>query len=98
MKNHAEAIVEALIQQSPIPKPYRKYRFRLYDRILLRILRETSQYGKEIFDRLLSKAPQALVLKFLDEQTTLFDEAKLFATLPKRLFLKNLWLELKWKK
>jgi lycopene beta-cyclase len=90
MRNHAKKIVEALRSNQPIPTTYRKYRFRLYDRILLYILEHQPGMGKHIFSCLFKKVPHAIILKFLDEETCFLEELHIFNALPKRLFLSSL--------
>ncbi len=87
-KEHAEKIVQALVNNSPIPTTYRKWRFRFYDRLLLDVLKRFPGRGKDIFSRLFERVPHALVLKFLDEQTNFIEEWRIFKVLPKGLFLK----------
>ncbi|TAF95087.1 MAG: hypothetical protein EAZ32_13880 [Cytophagia bacterium] len=57
-------------------------RFRFYDNLLLGILAESPQRGKEIFEALFSKMSIPTILKFLDEDTTLAEEMLIFSKLP----------------
>lgn len=90
MRQHAQAIAQALRAQRPIPKVYRQQRHRLYDALLLQILAEQPEQGKPIFERLLRRQPIARVFRFLDERTSLAEEARLFSVLPIALFLRAL--------
>lgn len=67
-----------------------KGRFRFYDRLLLGILTEEPSKGSLIFSRLFQKTPIQTVLRFLDEETSLWEEIKLFAQLPYVPFLKQI--------
>lgn len=87
-KAHAENIADALLNDKPIPTTYRKWRFRFYDRLLLDILQRFPEKGKDIFNKLFDNLPHALVLKFLDEQTNILEECRIFKVLPKGVFLR----------
>ncbi len=69
-----------------------KRRFKFYDSLLLIILFFWPSKGKSIFSKLFSKVPVKTIFTFLDEQTTLKDEIKIFSALPILLFLKALFL------
>ena len=69
-----------------------KRRFKFYDSLLLIILFFWPSKGKSIFSELFSRVPIKRIFSFLDEQTTLMDEIKIFSTLPILLFLKALFL------
>lgn len=90
VKQHAERIAQALKNNQALPTSYRKTRFRLYDRLLLDILQRHPNRGKEIFSCLFNKTPFPLVLKFLDEKTTIWEEIRIFTSLPKKIFLQAL--------
>jgi len=65
-----------------------KLRFAFYDRLLLKILLENPEKGKEIFEILFSKVKTARVLNFLQERTTFLEDILLFSKLPKMIFIK----------
>jgi lycopene beta-cyclase len=87
MFHHAERLAESLkrnikpavIDESP--------RFRFYDRLLLLILTKKPSQGKLIFESLFKKNETKNVLKFLDEKTSLFEDVRIFLTLPIKPFL-----------
>lgn len=62
-------------------------RFAFYDRLLLKILDESPEYGKVIFETLFKKIPIVKVLRFLGEKTSLSEEIIIFSKLPKRIFI-----------
>jgi len=70
-----------------------KARFKFYDRLLLMILLHWPSNGKKIFSRLFSKHSSTSIFLFLDEKTTLFEEIKIFLSLPIKPFLKALSLD-----
>jgi lycopene beta-cyclase len=69
-----------------------KRRFKFYDSLLLIILFFWPSKGKTIFSKLFYKVPIKRIFTFLDEQTTLKDEIKIFSALPILPFLKALFL------
>lgn len=69
-------------------------RFAFYDSLLLWIIRNHPQAGKGIFTRLFQQTKINLVLRFLDQQTTIWEEMNIFARLPIPIFLKALFTKL----
>ena len=64
-------------------------RFRFYDRLLILILALWPHQGKPIFQRLFQVRDTAYILKFLDEKTSLWEDAKMFCKLPVFIFLRS---------
>ncbi len=79
----------ALPLQIP-PQKNKPKRFAFYDSILLTILGSKPEKGKSIFLALFQKNETNLVLKFLDEKTTIWEEVLLFSRLPLVPFLSAL--------
>jgi lycopene beta-cyclase len=71
---------------SPLPGPSRRYRFA--DRTLLNILHHHPERGRPIFERLFRSTPIDDVLSFLDEDTTLAEDARMVSRLPWLPFLR----------
>ena len=67
-----------------------KGRFAFYDALLLIILHLWPNYGRIIFTQLFSKVETKLILKFLDEKTTILEDIQIFSRLPVGIFLKSL--------
>jgi lycopene beta-cyclase len=67
-----------------------KGRFAFYDALLLIILHLWPNYGRVIFTQLFSKVETKLILKFLDEKTTILEDVKIFSRLPIGIFLRSL--------
>lgn len=65
-------------------------RFTFYDALFVRTLFVQNALGKKIFSSLFQKVSPSLVLKFLDEKTTWFEEVKVILACPKFPFLKSL--------
>lgn len=71
------------------PRPHK--RFDLYDRLLLRIIRDEPQHVSHILWTLFKRNSVEVILRFLDEQTTLREEVRLFWSLPWNPFLRALF-------
>jgi lycopene beta-cyclase len=67
-----------------------KNRFWWYDLLLLDILSKNNEKGSEIFEKLFSQRETSLILKFLDEQTTFWEDLQVIRACPKKPFLKAL--------
>jgi lycopene beta-cyclase len=63
-------------------------RFRLYDRLLILILALWPEKGRPIFQRLFAVKKTSYVLRFLDEKTSIWEDASMFYKLPIGVFLK----------
>ncbi len=73
-----------------------KGRFRFYDRLLLGILTDEPLKGSVIFEHLFKKMPMTTIFRFLDEETNLWEEVKLFSKLPFVPFLKQIYRQWTW--
>jgi lycopene beta-cyclase len=70
---------------------HKKSRFWFYDLLLLDILYRHNELGSPIFSSLFKKGNPALVFKFLDEETSLFEDVKVILKCPKMPFIKALF-------
>ncbi len=96
MRNRAKVIAQGCISGNF--QPFRQSaRFKFYDQLLLTILKEEPQRGKEVFTSLLYGTPPQKVFKFLSEKTSIFEDLHVFSSLPVTLFLKHL-VKLNWNK
>ena len=84
-------LVEALKEPDfDFRKLYSKNRFLWYDAILLEVLHKQNELGSALFTTLFSRNEVSSIFKFLDEETTLWEELKIINSLPKLPFLKAL--------
>lgn len=90
MIKHSEAISQAISNNSKIEIIERSPRFQLYDRLLLKIIEKNHDTATSIFETLFQKNPLALILKFLDEKTSIWEDIQIFKTLPFLTFMKAL--------
>ena len=65
-------------------------RFKFYDRLLLCIIREDPERAVAIFKQLFKRQSITEILTFLDEDSTLLDEVKIFLQLPWWPFIKRI--------
>lgn len=91
IQRQTRALARQLIRQG---EPHRiksgRPRFRFYDTLLLHILERYGEQAAPVFSRLFRHNPMGRVLTFLNEQSTWWQEARIFAFLPKRPFLRAL--------
>jgi lycopene beta-cyclase len=92
MQEDAQMIVQQLEQAgTPFYQEKSKARFRFYDTLLLHILKYYPEEAPGIFEQLFRSNKASSVLSFLDERTTLWQEAQMFLKLPWKPFLRSLW-------
>ncbi|MBN1923081.1 MAG: Lycopene cyclase [Anaerolineae bacterium] len=91
----SHAIARSLIAHGhpfDIPVPPRRYR--LFDSMLLQILYRRGDLAERVFADLFSKNPLDRLLRFLDEEGSLWENLRLMATVPPLPFM-SAWLRLK---
>lgn len=88
MAQDALQLAECIRNQKKFQRNPSNSRFKFYDRLLLKILEKTPEHGKTIFEQLFNRVPLKEVLRFLNEQTNLSNEIKIFSVLPKPVFIK----------
>ncbi len=71
-------------------KPGQK-RFTFYDKLLLKIILEKPEEAVTIFGMLFKKIPIPMILKFLYEETNLYEETLIFKNLPAIPFIKRIF-------
>lgn len=70
---------------------HQKKRFWFYDLLLLDILYKHNHLGSTIFESLFKNRKPQLILKFLGEETSVWEDLQIIWACPKRPFLKALW-------
>ena len=66
-------------------------RFRFYDSLLLDILKNKNEMGEDLFTSMFGKNSATQIFKFLDEETSLSEEIKIFWSFRSGPFLWALW-------
>jgi len=70
---------------------HQKNRFWFYDLLLLDILDKHNEKGATIFSSLFQKGKASLIFKFLDEETSVWEDLQVIWKCPKGLFIKALF-------
>ncbi len=87
-------LVEYLKSGEPLSGFYQKNRFLFYDMLLLDILFEHNHYGHKIFESMFKKRKASLILKFLENETNIWEELQI-VTAPRPLpFIRALFKRL----
>ncbi len=73
----------------------KKNKFWYYDLLLLDILHRNNAKGHLIFESLFKNRKPGLILKFLDEETSFWEDLTIIAACPKKEFIKALFIRLK---
>ncbi|MFD2100398.1 lycopene cyclase family protein [Flagellimonas iocasae] len=84
-------LVNHLKQGKPLTQFYKRSRYRFYDMLLLDILYKDNHLGQSIFESLFQKRKASLILKFLGNESNLWDELKIVSAPKPKPFLKALW-------
>lgn len=86
----SKQLADFLLTENDLTKFHKTTRFAFYDLLLLDILDKRNQAGSKIFSSLFKSGNPALILKFLDEETSLAEDLKVILKCPKALFLSAL--------
>jgi lycopene beta-cyclase len=62
-------------------------KFHLYDSVLLNVLYKRKMNGDEIFALIFQKNPPERILRFLDNESTLWEDLQIMQSVPTRIFL-----------
>lgn len=90
IQKQSQQIVDCLIQGKSLRTiASAPRRFRFYDNTLLHILYHKKLSGKKVFTDLFKKNPSPLVLKFLDNETSIKEEISIISSLPTWPFLRS---------
>ena len=66
----------------------KKRKFWYYDLLLLDILFKNNGRGQYIFETLFKNRPPQLIFKFLDEETSFWEDLKIISGCPKKEFIR----------
>jgi lycopene beta-cyclase len=92
IQSHCRKIVAALEQNQAPPVSNRSpYRFRVYDMMLLYLLEAEPEVCKKIFHDLFKRNKFDTILQFLEEDTRIWQEISIFASLPYIPFFKAIY-------
>lgn len=86
----SKKLVQFLQRESDFTKFHKINKFWFYDLLLIDILYHTNQHGSTIFSSMFKTGKAALIFKFLDEETTFWEDLQVIWMCPKGLFIKAL--------
>jgi lycopene beta-cyclase len=86
----SKKLVRFLKTESDFTKFHKINKFWFYDLLLIDILYQTNQYGSSIFSSLFKTGKAPLIFKFLDEETSFWEDLQVIWMCPKSLFIKAL--------
>lgn len=87
-KQCTQIVANLAAQRNPLAKQrhsFNKYKF--YDSIFLKVLTEKKIPARSVFHALFSKLPASIILAFLDEESTLWEDIRLMYVLDKKIFI-----------
>lgn len=90
IQKRTESVVQSLMkEENPAPSnSFSTKKFQLYDSVLLNVLHHKKLNGDKIFAAIFSKNPPARVLRFLDNESSLWDDLHIMNSVPTNIFLK----------
>ena len=83
-------LVRFLQTKNDFTKFHKINKFWFYDLLLIDILYQTNQYGSTIFSSMFKTGKASLIFKFLDEETSIWEDLQVIWMCPKGLFIKAL--------
>jgi lycopene beta-cyclase len=84
----SKALVAFLSKETDLRKFHKTNKFWFYDLLLLDILDKKNELGSSIFSALFKKGNPSLIFKFLDEETSVWEDLQVIWKCPKMLFIK----------
>ena len=87
----SKALVQFLSKETDLTKFHKTDKFWLYDLLLLDILDQKNHLGSTIFSAMFEKGNTTVILKFLDEETSFWEDLQVIWKCPKMLFIKALF-------
>ena len=87
----SKQLVKFLETESDFTKFHKKDKFWFYDLLFIDVLYKDNSIGSEVFSGLFEKGKSGLILKFLDEETSLLEDLRVILKCPKIPFMKALF-------
>ena len=87
----AKQLISFLEDNSDFRKFQKRDKFWFYDLLLLDILDKKNHLGSTIFSSMFQKGNATVIFKFLDEETSFFEDLQVIWKCPKGLFIKALF-------
>jgi lycopene beta-cyclase len=87
----SKALVQFIKSESDFTKFHKKDKFWFYDLLLLDILSSKNELGSKIFSSMFKKGNSTVIFKFLDEETSIWEDLQVIWKCPKMIFVKALF-------
>lgn len=87
----SKALVQFLSKENDLTKFHKTDKFWFYDLLLLDILDQKNHLGSTIFSAMFDKGNVTVIFKFLDEETSFWEDLQVIWRCPKMLFIKALF-------
>jgi lycopene beta-cyclase len=87
----AKALVHFLSVENDFRKFHKRDKFWFYDLLFLDVLYRRNDLGSTVFGALFKSGNPKLIFKFLDEETSYWEDLQVILKCPKSLFIKALW-------
>ncbi len=87
----SKALVQFLKSESDFTKFHKKDKFWFYDLLLLDILGSKNELGSKIFSSMFKSGNSTVIFKFLDEETSIWEDLQVIWKCPKMMFVKALF-------
>jgi lycopene beta-cyclase len=87
----SKALVQFLKSETDFTKFHKKDKFWFYDLLLLDILSSKNELGSKIFSSMFRSENSTMIFKFLDEETSIWEDLQVIWKCPKILFIKALF-------
>ena len=87
----SKEVVAFLSKETNFRKFHKTNKFWLYDLLLLDILHQKNHLGSIIFSSMFQNGDTTVIFKFLDEETSLWEDLQVIWKCPKMLFIKALF-------
>lgn len=84
----SKVLVEFLKSERDFTKFHKKDKFWFYDLLLLDILNSKNELGSKIFSSMFKEGDSTVIFKFLDEETSIWEDLQVIWKCPKMLFVK----------
>ncbi|MQP25117.1 lycopene cyclase [Flavobacterium sp. LMO8] len=85
-----EKSISTSLDMTDFRKFHKKDKFWLYDLLLLDILSSKNELGSKIFSSMFKKGNSNVIFKFLDEETSIWEDLQVIWKCPKALFIRAL--------
>ncbi|WGK65724.1 lycopene cyclase family protein [Croceiramulus getboli] len=94
----AKNLTVFLKQQDDLRRFYRRDRFWYYDLLFIDVLSRKNELGAQLFSTLFKRNEPTRILRFLNNETQVWEELKITLSLPPKEFIKAVWNQLNKKK